>query len=366
MARVIKNTTPRKDGFRIPGEFEPHKGSIIIWPEKGFAFRDGGKPAQEVCILVANTIAEHEEMTVICSAAQYENARVRLSEKVRVIEMSTNESWAQDKGAFYVINDDGEIRGVQFGFNAYGGLQGGLYFPWDLDKQFAQKLFELENIDSYDARHFILEGGATQVDGEGTIILTEQCNLNPNRNDNMTKEEVERNCKEYLGLEKVVWIKRGMLYDETDGHIDDICFFVRPGVIALSWVDDEDHPQYPVFKEAYDTLSVETDAKGRKFEIHKIHIPEIIYITEEENRGFDVVADAAPRESNQPLAVTYINGCFVNGAFLVPQFNDPHDQEAIKKYQEIMPDRKIIGLPTKEWSLSGGNIHCMTLAQPKP
>ncbi|GIN19502.1 MAG TPA: agmatine deiminase [Bacillus bacterium] len=366
MARTIKDSTPKKDGFRIPGEFEPHKGSIIIWPEKGFAFRNGGKPAQEVAVIVANTIAEYEEMTVICSAAQYENARARLSEKVRVVEMSTNESWVQDKGAFYVINDKGEMRGVQFGFNAYGGLEEGLYFPWDLDQQFAQKLFELENIDSYDAKHFILEGGATQVDGEGTIILTEQCNLNPNRNGDMSKEEVERNCKEYLGLDKVIWLERGMLYDETDGHVDDILFFIKPGVIALSWVDDVNHPQYPVFKEAYDVLSKETDAKGRKFEIHKIHIPEVIHITEEENKGFDIAADAAPREPNQPLAVTYINGYFVNGGFLVPQFNDPRDEEAVRKLQELMPDRKVIGLPTKEWSLSGGNIHCMTMVQPRP
>jgi len=365
MAKTINDSTPRRDGFRIPAEFEPHKGSIIIWPEKGFAFRNGGKPAQEVCVIVADTIAEYEEMTVICSAEQYENARSRLSQKVRVVEMSTNEAWAQDKGAFYVTDDTGSIRGVQCGFNAYGGLNGGLYFPWDLDKQFAQKLFEIDNIDSYDAKHFIIEGGATQFDGEGTLILTEQCNLNPNRNGEMSREEVENNCKDFFGIEKVIWIKRGMLFDETDGHIDDICFFVRPGVIALSWVDDANHPQYPVFQEAYDILSKETDAQGRKFEIHKIHIPDVIYITEEENMGFDIVADAAPRDPDQPLAVTYINGYFVNDAFLVPLFNDPRDEEAIRKYQEIMPERKVVGLPTREWSLSGGNIHCMTLMQPR-
>lgn len=363
MARITTSTA-KDDGFRIPGEFEPHKGSYIIWPEKGFAFRNGGKPAQEVCVSVADTIAEFEDMTVICSAAQYENARARLSDKVRVVEISTNESWVQDKGAFFVVNDKGETRGVHFGFNAYGGLCAGLYFPWDLDRQFGQKLFEMENLDYYDARHFILEGGATQVDGEGTIILTEQCNLNPNRNEGMSKEEVEMNCKEHLGIEKVIWIKRGMLFDETDGHIDDICFFVRPGVVALSWVEDEDHPQYPVFKEALDILLTEKDAKGRNLEVHKIHIPNIIYITEEENLGFDIVANTTPHKTEQPLAVTYINGYFINNGFLVPQFNDPMDSVAIKRYQEIMPDRKVIGLPTREWSLSGGNIHCMTLARP--
>lgn len=365
MVKKINDKTPKDDGYRVPGEFETHKGSIIIWPEKGFTFRNGGKPAQETAVTVANKIAEFEEMTVICSAEQYENARARLNEQVRVIEMSTNESWVQDKGAFYLINDNGGIRGVQFGFNAYGGLNEGLYFPWDLDMQFAQKLFELDNIDFYNASDFVLEGGATQVDGEGTIILTEQCNLNPNRNGDMSKKEVEEYCKSYLGLEKVIWLKNGMLFDETDGHVDDVLFFVRPGVIALSWVDDENHPQYPIFKEAYDILSEERDAKGREFEIHKIRIPDVVHITKEESEGFDIVEHAAPREENQPLAVTYINGYFVNNGFLVPMYNDVRDQEAIDKLQRLMPEREVIGLPTKEWSLGGGNIHCMTMVIPE-
>lgn len=366
MPRRIKDSTPLQDGFRIPGEYEPRLGSFIIWPEKGFEFRNGGKNAQKVCVTVAEAIADFEECTVICSADAYEDCRARLSDRVRVVEMTTNAAWTQDKGVFYVINDKGEMRGVHFGFNAYGGLEEGLYFPWNYDQQFGEKLFQLDKLDYYDARHFILEGGATQVDGEGTIILTDQCNLNPNRNGNMSRKEVERNCKQYLGLEKVIWIKRGMLFDETDGHIDDICFFVRPGVIALSWTDDENHPQYSVFKEAYDVLSNATDAKGRKFEIHKIHIPDIMYISKDENETFDIVESAAPREENQPLAVTYINGYFVEGGYLVPQFGDSMDEVAVKKYQELMPERKVIGLPTREWSLSGGNIHCMTLQQPRP
>lgn len=113
MAKTIKDGTPKRDGFRVPGEFEPHKGTILIWPEKAFAFRNGGKPAQEAAVILANTVAKYEEMTVVCSACQYENARARLSDKVRVVEISTNESWARDKGALYVINDEGEMRGVR-------------------------------------------------------------------------------------------------------------------------------------------------------------------------------------------------------------------------------------------------------------
>lgn len=367
MARSIKDSTPKKDGFRMPGEFEEHECSWIIWHERTDTWRDGGKPAQKVFVDVVEKMIPYEEVRVICSAAQYENARARLPEEVRVIEMSTDDSWAQDKGPFYVINDKGDIRGVDWGFNAYGGLDEGLYFPWKLDSQFAQKLLELENIDRYDATaKLILEGGATQVDGEGTLIITENSVFNDNRNPGMTRDEIEELLKEYMNLEKVIWLKDGMAFDETDGHIDDVCFFIKPGVIALSWTDDEENPQYKPLKEAYDILSQETDAKGRKLEIHKVPIPEILYISEEENAGIDISDTAATRESGLPLAVTYINSYMINGALVVPQFNDPMDEVACKMFKELMPEREIVRIWSREWSLCGGNIHCMTLQKPKP
>lgn len=205
-----------------------------------------------------------------------------------------------------------------------------------------------------------------QIDGEGTLIVTENSVLNHNRNPHLTKEEAEWYFKEYMGLEKVIWLKDGMAFDETDGHIDDVCFFVRPGVLALSWTDDEDNPQYPNLKAAYDVLSEATDAKGRTFEIHKIPIPGIIRISEEESAGVDLCKDAASREADLPLAITYINSYFVNGGLLVPQYGDPMDQVACDMFAELMPDREIIKIYTREWSLCGGNIHCMALQQPDP
>jgi len=365
MSKTIKST-PKKDGFRMPGEFEPHVGSWLIWPERTDTWRDGGKPGQKVLVEVAAAISKYEKCTVLVSAAQYENARARLPEEVRVIEMSVDDAWTQDKGPTFVINDKGDVRGVHWGWNAWGGLEGGLYFPWKLDSQVGQKILEIEDVDRYDATHFVVEGGATQVDGEGTLIITEQCNLNHNRNADMPKEEIEKNFREYMNIEKIIWLKRGMVFDETDGHVDDICFFVRPGVIALSWVDDPNHPQYEVLNEAYEILSRETDAKGRKFEIHKIHIPDVLHITDEENDGIDISASAAPRDPGMPLAVTYINAYIINGAVLVPQLGDPRDKDACDKLAELFPDRDIVPLNTREWSLCGGNIHCMTLQQPRP
>ena len=133
-------STPKKDGFRMPGEFEPRKQDFLIWPERQDTWRMGGKPAQAVLVEVAREIIKHEPLTVFCSASQYENARARLPEEVRVAEMTIDDAWAQDKGPCYVVNDKGEMRGVSWGWNAYGGLEGGLYFPWNRDQEFSEKL----------------------------------------------------------------------------------------------------------------------------------------------------------------------------------------------------------------------------------
>lgn len=360
------DSTPKKDGFRVPGEFEPRKQDWFIWPERQDTWRLGGKPAQKVLVEVVKEMVRFEPVTVVCSADQYENARSRLPEECRVVEMTTDDSWAQDKGPFFLVNDKGESRGVTWGWNAYGGLDEGLYFPWKRDAEFATKLLDMENLDRYDARKVVFEGGAMQVDGEGTLIVTENSVLNKNRNPHLTKEEIEEYFKEYMNLEKVIWLKDGMAFDETDGHIDDVCFFIRPGVIALSWTDDVNNPQYKPLKAAYDTLSQAVDAKGRKLEIHKIPIPDILYISAEESEGIDISESAASREDGLPLAVTYINCYFVNGALLLPQYGDPMDEVAFELYQKLMPDREVVKIWTREFSLGGGNIHCMALQQPLP
>ena len=363
--RTLK-TTPKEDGFWVPGKFAERKQDWFIWPERPDTWRMGGKIAQQVLVDVVKEMVRFEKVTVIVSADQYENARARLPEECRVIEMTTDDSWAQDKGPFFLVNGKGECRGVTWGFNAYGGLDEGLYFPWKRDAEFATKLLDLEDLDRYDARDLVFEGGAMQTDGEGTLIVTENSILNKNRNPNLTKEQVEKKLMDYMGLDKVIWLKDGMAFDETDGHVDDVCFFIRPGEIALSWTDDETNPQYKPLKDAYDILSTETDAKGRKLIIHKIPIPDVIYISEEENATIDISESAASREVGLPLAVTYINCYFVNGGLLLPQYGDPMDEVAYNMYKELMPDREIVKIYTREFSLSGGNIHCMALEQPLP
>ncbi|WP_209123630.1 agmatine deiminase [Alkalihalobacillus sp. BA299] len=364
MAKTLYSK-PINDDFRMPGEFEEHEGTWMLWPTRTDTWRLGAKPAQDAFEKVAIAISQFEPVTVCVPCSQYEHAREILPSSIRVVEVSSNDAWMRDIGPTFIKNDQGEVRGIDWGFNAWGGLQGGLYFPWDQDAFVKQKVLEIERIDRYDAQHIILEGGAITVDGEGTLITTEQCLLNANRNPNMTKEEVEEQLKNYLNVKKVIWLKQGMLNDETDGHVDEVVFFVKPGVLAMSWTEDTSHTQSPILSEAYNQLKNEVDANGRTFEIHKIQIPKQVKISEEDANVIDRSRSSFKRGGGIELASTYVNCYICNGGVIVPAFGDPEDERALIKIQELFPERKVVQVNTREIALGGGNIHCITQQQPK-
>ena len=252
-------STPREDGFRMPAEWEPHAGCYLVWPERPDNWRLGAKPAQRAFARVAEAIAEAEPVTVLVSAGQYVNARERLPLHIRVVEMSTNDSWVRDTGPSFVVDDAGELRAVSWQFNAWGGLRGGLYFPWDADDMVGPKVCDLERVQRY-LPDLILEGGSIDVDGEGTVLTTEECLLNPNRNPDLTREEIEEVLREHLGASTIIWLPRGVHLDETDGHIDNFARFAAPAVVMLTWTDDQDDPQWEISNEALKILEGTVDA----------------------------------------------------------------------------------------------------------
>ena len=348
----------------MPGEFEAHAGCWMLWPERTDNWRLGAKPAQKAFSEVATAISQFEPVTMCVSAAQFANARRMLPMQVRVVEMSSNDAWMRDCGPTYVTNGKGSLRGVDWDFNAWGGLNGGLYFPWDQDDLVARKVLEIERVDRYKA-DLVLEGGSIHVDGQGTLITTQECLLNPNRNPQLSQAEIEEKLRQYLNVEKLIWLDRGVYLDETSGHVDNLVCFIRPGVLALTWTDDPQDPQYEISREAYECLSLSTDARRKQLEVHKIHQPGPIYIREEESQGVDVVEGTLPRETGNRLAGSYINFYIANGGVVVPVFDDPHDQAALQAIQLLFPERKVVGVNAREILLGGGNIHCITQQQPK-
>ncbi len=363
MTGTIKHT-PAADGFQMPGEFEPHEGCWMIWPERTDNWRLGAKPAEKAFVNVAEAISRFEPVTMCVSAGQFVNAREKLPGRVRVIEMSANDSWMRDTGPTFVIDGRGRLRAIDWDFNAWGGLNGGLYFPWDQDDLVARKVAEIAGVDLYKAP-LVMEGGSIHVDGEGTLLTTEECLLNPNRNPQLTRHEIEAYLGGYLNVQKVVWLPRGIFNDETNGHIDNICCFVRPGMVLLAWTDDINDPQYGISHEAYAVLNSSTDAKGRKLEIHKLQLPSPVMISAEESGGVDIVDGSIPRKEGDRMAASYVNFYIANGAVIAPVFGDPADRPALVKLQELFPDREVIGIYAREILLGGGNIHCITQQQPK-
>nr|MBC7245736.1 agmatine deiminase [Chloroflexota bacterium] len=361
---VTLASTPREDGFRMPAEFEMHAGCWMLWPERPDVWRLGAKPAQRAFAAVAIAIAQYELVTVGVSSKQFLHARCILPGHIRVVEISYNDCWMRDCGPTFVVNDKGEVRGVDWEFNAWGGLNGGAYFPWDQDELVARKVLEIERVERYKAP-MVLEGGSIHVDGEGTLLTTEECLLNPNRNPHMKKEEIEENLRRYLGVEKIIWLGRGVCGDETSGHVDNLCCFIRPGMVALTWTDDRSDPQYEISCDAYERLRAATDAKGRRLQIHKIHQPGPLYVTQEESKGIDFVEGTRCRKAGDRLPASYINFYIANDGVIVPTFNDPHDEEALRGLQELFPTRKVVGVSSREILLGGGNIHCITQQQPR-
>jgi agmatine deiminase len=357
------DSTPAADGYRMPAEFEPHSGCWMLWPERRDNWRCGAKPAQAAFAAVATAIAASEPVTVGASEAQLEHCRSLLPEAVRVVELSCDDAWIRDTGPTFVVDGAGGRRGVDWRFNAWGGLDGGLYFPWDRDDRVARRVLEAEGADRYRAP-IVLEGGAIHVDGEGTVLSTEECLLNPNRNPELSRQQIEAALREYLGAETVVWLGRGVFNDETDGHVDNLACFARPGLVLLTWSEDESDPQHQISRDALARLEAAGDARGRSFEVIKLPSPGPLTITAEEAAGVDVVAGSQPRRAGDRLAGSYANFYLGAAAVVFPLLDERHDDEAAEILRGCFPEREVVGVPAREILLGGGNIHCITQQVP--
>lgn len=357
------DSTPRADGFRMPGEFEPHAGCWLAWPERPDNWRLGAGPAQEAFAAVAAAIAAVEPVTVAASAAQLPRARELLPASARLVELATDDAWMRDIGPTFVVGERGERRGVDWEFNAWGGLEGGLYSPWDRDEAAAARILEIEGAARYRAP-LVLEGGAIHVDGEGTVLSTEECLLNRNRNPGLGRAQIEAHLRDYLGAEKVVWLGRGVHADETDGHVDNLACFVRPGQVLLTWTEDESDPQHEISADARRRLETATDARGRHLEVLLLPSPGPLTTTAEEAAGVEAAEGTIPRRPGDRLAASYVNFYPADGRLVMPLLDERHDEEAAATLARAFPDREVVGVPAREILLGGGNVHCITQQVP--
>jgi len=366
-----KNNDLLAQKFIMPGEFEPHLGCMMIWPVRPGSWVREGRDAKKTFCEIADAIGADEKLFMLADNDHVKEAKHMLSKcanygNMQVLEIPSDDAWARDVGPTFVRDEGGNLQGISWTFNAWGGTYDGLYAHWEKDDQVAKEFCRQMGYPCVDAAPFVLEGGSIHTDGEGTIITTAACLLSPGRNPSMAKEEIEHVLCNYLGGEKVIWLPHGIYGDETNEHVDNICAFVKPGTVVLAWTEDEKDPQYGYSKEAYEVLCNETDAKGRALKVIKLPIPrKPVCITEEECEGLIFEEGEDVRQAGERLAASYVNFYISNHSIILPQFGDENDTVAMNLMEHAFPDRKIIPVMARSIIVGGGNIHCITQQIPK-
>ena len=362
-------STPKETGFRMPGEYEPHNGTVMIFPERPGSWPYGAKPAMLSFVQIWESILADEKLYLIVSPEKHAACREILQsagilDRVTLLTIPQNDAWARDTAPTFVRSASGEVRGVDWQFNAWGGDFDGLYTDYQEDNALASDLCRALGYERFDAQDFVLEGGSIHADGEGTILTTESCLLSKGRNPQLSKDEIAQTLRNCLGAEKVLWLPHGIFNDETNEHVDNVCAFLRPGKVVLAWTDDENDPQYTMSHADLEYLESVTDAKGRKLTVHKLPIPaHPVYITQHDLDGYTFAEGEDTREVGERLAASYVNFYFTNHSVLLPQFggeNAESDALAVRLMQEWCPERKVIPIPARELIVGGGNIHCLT------
>lgn len=326
---------------KMPAEWEQHERTLIQWPVRESLVHP--ENYEEVCTgyaAAARAVAEFEPVTVIADRDTVKQAASLCGDGVETFSAPHSDAWVRDSGPTVVWDHKGARLGVRWQFNAWGEK----YTPYEPDHEAARAVLEHLKIPRIDAP-IVLEGGSIHTDGQGTLLTTEQCLLNPNRNPNLSRWEIEKTLRKFLGVEKFIWLKRGLAGDETDGHVDNLACFARPGTVVLQVCDDSEDENYAITAENRTILHAARDAQGRT--------PGLIEIPQPPARYYD----------GTRLTLSYLNFYLVNGGLILPIFGGDAaktDEAAIKILQEVFPGRKIRTVDGIPLVREGGNIHCIT------
>lgn len=330
---------PRDLGYYMPAEWAPHTCCWMAWPcRKGLWSNDAA--TMNDYANVANAIARFEPVRMLVSPNSLDSASGLLGDGVEIVEMAIDDSWTRDSGPNFLVGGD-RLAGSDWVFNAWGGK----YEPYDQDALMGERILAIAGAERFPS-WLVAEGGGITVDGEGTVITTESCFLNVNRNPGNTKKEIENELIRTLGAEKVIWIPGDPEETETDGHVDGIAAFIEPGRVLVEVNPDKTDPHYPVGVVNANALKNQKDARGRELQIE--FIDEGVYHDGVWNGGCS----------------SYINSYLANGAIIVPAYGYDRDPNVIETYAGLYPDREIVQVSIRSLALGGGGIHCVTQQQP--
>ncbi len=344
MTTALPVATPRADGFAMPAEWDTHQLTLMSWPCRPQTYVGAGgdlgpesyPQAQVQQAAVANAVCEFEPVLMLVRPEQLGEARRVLSSRIELLEIDLDDSWMRDNGPIFVRDSEARVALVDFGFNGWGELNQ----PFGFDSQVPEKLAAHLGVRRYLAP-MVLEGGSFFVDGEGTLITTEQCLLNANRNPHLSREQIESALSDYLGVDKVVWLGEGHYEDfSTDGHVDDIAHFLAPGRVILHTPSNPSHPDHGKGGENRRRLGETSDARGRTIDVVE----------------FDTgSADGIP----------YLNLFVCNGGIIAPVADAPDDEIALAQIRTAYPGREIVTVQADVLFMAGGGgPHCITQQVP--
>jgi agmatine deiminase len=328
--------------WRMPAEWEQHERTLMAWPTRAELWGSHIDEAKAEYAATANAIADFEPVTMVTNPGQVDEVRAACSAGVEVLALEIDDSWIRDSGPIFVVDDAGNRAGVDFVFNSWGER----FRPFDKDASIARRVLESLGVERISS-DMVLEGGAIVVDGQGTLLTTEQCLLNTNRNPSMTTDDIEAELAATLGIEKFVWLKWGNFEDaHTDGHIDGVAAYVGPGRILVQTCDDPSNPNYDLMAENMEILKSATDNAGRAFDI--VEMPYLPY--------FDL--------DGETLVCCIPNYYVANNSVIVPVSGARDDDAALAIIARAYPGREVVGVPGSIISFGGGGPHCITQQVP--
>lgn len=330
--------TPAAEGFVMPAEWDLHAGCLMAWPTRTELWGGRLLEAKRDYAAVARAISDFEPLTMVCTPGSEREVRDLCGAEVDVLAAPIDDSWIRDNGPTFVRNQAGEVAAVDFEFNAWGER----WAPYDADNALPARLADHLGVPRFRAP-MVLEGGSFFVDGEGTLLTTEQCLLNPNRNPGLGRSEIEQLLKDYLGVTTIIWLPHGHSLDVgpagTDGHVDGIAQYVAPGHIALEVPDDPAASEHATGRSNLRALDGVIDAAGRALQVSTI-------------------------DPGSVEEVVYCNFYLANDAVIVPVAGDGRDDGPLEQIGRLYPDRKVVGVSGEVISFGGGGPHCITQQVP--
>lgn len=341
--------------FRLPAEWEIHEATWIGWPFNKKDWPGKFQPIPYVFAEIVRKLVEGEQVNIIVQNETHQNSAIRILQKVGVdfsqitfVRAKTDRNWLRDSSSFFVKNEEKDVIPIRFNFNAWAK-----YKNFKNDRKIPEVISKVINTNLneaiYQDKLVTLEGGAIDTNGKGTLITTEECLLDDKvqtRNPGFTKSDYQKVFKQYLGIKNIIWLKKGIVGDDTHGHIDDVCRFVNEKTLLLCVEKNPDDENYKILNENKEILQDARLEDGSKIEVIELPMPEPLFY------------------EGQRLPASYANFYISNSYVLVPTFNDVNDRVALGILGELFPDRKVVGIHSVDLVWGLGTIHCLTHEQP--